>query len=113
MAPLLPQLPYGSSTDRLIFPRIAIKQRPGNRVVVREKEKVLDEKVIQRTTEEVPDPVTGKTQLVTVEYVEKLIETEVLQEFEAHTYSQNNHIQTQIFFTRFFLPFCTFSITML
>lgn len=38
---------------------------------------MLGEKVIQRTVEEVPDPITGEPQLVTVEYVEKVIETEV------------------------------------
>lgn len=44
---------------------------------MREKEKVVDEKVIQRETKEVPDPVTGERHMVTVEYVEKVIETEV------------------------------------
>lgn len=59
-----------------VFPRIAVKSRPGA-LFVREKEKVVDEKVIQREIKEVPDPVTGERQLVTVEYVEKVIETEV------------------------------------
>lgn len=65
-----------SGNRQLIFPRIAVKSRPGT-LTVREKEKVVDEKVIQRKVEEVSDPVTGKPQLVTVEIVEKVIETEV------------------------------------
>ncbi|XP_063706135.1 uncharacterized protein LOC134835195 [Culicoides brevitarsis] len=59
-----------------VFPRIAVKSRPGA-LFVREKEKVVDEKVIQREIKEIPDPVTGERQFVTVEYVEKVIETEV------------------------------------
>ncbi|XP_055616759.1 protein lap4-like isoform X10 [Toxorhynchites rutilus septentrionalis] len=55
------------------FPRIAIKSKStGNEVVVRETEKVVEEKVIQQRTEEVPGG-----GLRTVEYVEKVIETEV------------------------------------
>jgi hypothetical protein len=45
-------------------------------VTVREKETVLDEKIIQRT-EEVPDPQTGEPTIQTFEYVEKVIEREV------------------------------------
>lgn len=45
-------------------------------MTVREKETVLDEKVVQRT-EEVSDPITGVPTLTTYEYVEKTIETEV------------------------------------
>jgi hypothetical protein len=45
-------------------------------VTVREKETVLDEKIIQRT-EEVPDPRTGEPTIQTFEYVEKVIEREV------------------------------------
>lgn len=59
----------------LVFPRIAVKSRPGA-LVVREKEKVLDEKITRRT-EEVPCPITGEPQIRTIEYIEKLIETEV------------------------------------
>lgn len=59
----------------ILFPRIAVKSCPGA-VVVRETEKVLDEKVTTRT-EEVPCPLTGKPHLRTVEVVEKIIETEV------------------------------------
>lgn len=45
-------------------------------MTVREKETVLDERVVQRT-EEVSDPITGIPTLTTYEYVEKTIETEV------------------------------------
>ncbi|XP_070507227.1 protein lap4 isoform X11 [Chironomus tepperi] len=61
--------------SRLKFPRIAIKLRPGQ-VTVREKETILDEKIIQRT-EEVSDPLTGEPTIQTFEYVEKVIEREV------------------------------------
>nr|XP_029711878.1 protein lap4-like isoform X16 [Aedes albopictus] len=55
------------------FPRIAVKSKDtGNERVVRETEKVVEEKVIQQRTEELPDG-----GLRTVEYVEKVIETEV------------------------------------
>jgi hypothetical protein len=49
---------------------------------VREKETVLDEKIIQRT-EEVSDPLTGEPTLQTFEYVETTIETEV-SEYDRH-----------------------------
>lgn len=52
-----------------------MKSRPGA-LIVRETEKVLDEKVTQRT-EEVQCPITGEPKLRTVEYIEKVIETEV------------------------------------
>lgn len=64
-----------STKSRLKFPRIAIKLRPGQ-VTVREKETVLDEKIVQRT-EEVCDPYTGEPTIQTFEYVEKTIEREV------------------------------------
>ncbi|CAG9802551.1 unnamed protein product [Chironomus riparius] len=64
-----------SAKSRLKFPRIAIKLRPGQ-VTVREKETILDEKIIQRT-EEVSDPITGEPTFQTFEYVEKVIEREV------------------------------------
>ncbi|XP_055525254.1 protein scribble homolog isoform X12 [Wyeomyia smithii] len=55
------------------FPRIAVKTRPtGNERVVRETEKVLGEKILEQRTEEVPGG-----GLRTVEYIEKVIETEV------------------------------------
>lgn len=44
--------------------------------MVREREKVLDERVV-RLTKEVPCPITGLPKLQTIEYVEKVIETEV------------------------------------
>ena len=45
-------------------------------MTVREKETVLDEKIVQRT-EEVHDPTTGEPKIQTFEYVEKVIEREV------------------------------------
>uniref|UniRef100_A0A182QNL5 Scribbled n=1 Tax=Anopheles farauti TaxID=69004 RepID=A0A182QNL5_9DIPT len=59
--------------DRLArrFPRLAVKSRPGSEVVVRETETVVEEKVTRRT-EEAPG---GGVR--TVEYIEKVIETEV------------------------------------
>lgn len=60
----------------IVFPRIAIKSSPGA-VVVRETEKVVDEKRTQHT-EEVPCPLTGVPHLRTVEVIEKIIETEVV-----------------------------------
>lgn len=61
--------------QQVVFPRIAIKSQHGA-VIVRETEKVVDEKVTLRT-EEVPCPITGVPHLRTVEVVEKVIETEV------------------------------------
>lgn len=58
-----------------MFPRIAVKSSPGA-LVVRETEKIVDEKVTLRT-EEIPCPITGVPHLRTVEVVEKTIETEV------------------------------------
>ncbi|CAD6994881.1 unnamed protein product [Ceratitis capitata] len=60
---------------KIVFPKIAIKSSDGP-VIIREREKILDEKIVRRT-EEVPCPVTGRPQLRTVEYIEKIIETEV------------------------------------
>lgn len=45
-------------------------------MIVREREKVVDERVVRRT-KEVPCPITGQPKLQTIEYVEKVIETEV------------------------------------
>lgn len=59
----------------LVFPKIAIRSSTGP-ITVREREKVIDERIVQRT-EEVPCPMTGEPQLRTVEYIEKVIETEV------------------------------------
>ncbi|XP_039231985.1 protein lap4 isoform X3 [Drosophila yakuba] len=60
---------------KIVFPKIAIKSSDGP-VIVREREKILDEKIVRRT-EEVACPITGRPQLRTVEYIEKIIETEV------------------------------------
>ncbi|XP_064550651.1 uncharacterized protein scrib isoform X14 [Drosophila montana] len=64
-----------ASEPKIVFPKIAIKSSDGP-VIVREREKILDEKIVRRT-EEVPCPITGQPQLRTVEYIEKIIETEV------------------------------------
>ncbi|KAL9696075.1 hypothetical protein quinque_015360 [Culex quinquefasciatus] len=65
--------PIAPKPPTVRFPRIAVKSREtGNEVVLRETEKVLDEKVIGGRTEELPGG-----GLRTVEYVEKVIETEV------------------------------------
>lgn len=69
------QLQLTTSTTNDTYPRITVKSRPGA-LIVRETEKILDEKVIQRT-EEISCPITGESKLQTVEYIEKLIETEV------------------------------------
>lgn len=68
-------LTLNKDRTRVKFPRIAIKLRPGT-LTVRETEKILDERVIQRT-QEVPSPTTGIPKLQTIEYVEKIIEKEV------------------------------------
>lgn len=61
----------------IIFPRIAIKTEINpDALVIRETEKVLDEKITTRT-EEIVDDVTGLSHLRTVQVVEKIIETEV------------------------------------
>ncbi|XP_017846471.1 protein lap4 isoform X18 [Drosophila busckii] len=60
---------------KIVFPKIAIKSSDGP-IIVREREKILDEKIVRRT-EEIADPITGLPQLRTVEYIEKIIETEV------------------------------------
>ncbi|TMW47387.1 hypothetical protein DOY81_007531 [Sarcophaga bullata] len=60
---------------KIVFPKIAIKSSDGP-IIIREREKILDEKIVRRT-EEVPCPITGRPQLRTVEYIEKIIETEV------------------------------------
>lgn len=44
---------------------------------MREKETVLDEKIIETKEEVVVDPMTGEETVQTFEYVEKTIETEV------------------------------------
>lgn len=63
------------TNEVIVFPKIAIRSSDGP-IVIREREKILDEKIVRRT-EEVPCPVTGQPQLRTVEYIEKIIETEV------------------------------------
>lgn len=67
--------PFWNVFQSILFPRISVKSSPGA-LIVRETEKVLDEKITTRT-EEVPCPLTGIPHLRTVEVVEKIIETEV------------------------------------
>ncbi|KYN00224.1 Protein lap4 [Cyphomyrmex costatus] len=62
-----------SSAD---FPKLAVRSKVGPPKEIRESEKVVDEKVTQRT-EEYTDEVTGERRVRTVEYVEKLIEHQV------------------------------------
>ncbi|KAK9878834.1 hypothetical protein WA026_003669 [Henosepilachna vigintioctopunctata] len=62
-----------SSAD---FPKLAVRSKAARDTVVRESEKILDERVVQKT-EEFVDERTGETRVRTVEYVEKLIEKEV------------------------------------
>lgn len=66
---------FVKQAKKIVFPKIAIKSSDGP-VIIREREKILDEKIVRRT-EEVPCPITGRPQLRTVEYIEKIIETEV------------------------------------
>lgn len=61
---------------------------------IRESEKVVDEKVTRRT-EEYLDEVTGERRVRTVEYVEKLIERQVL-----HTFSKDFASAIEVSHTR-------------
>lgn len=74
-------------------------------MIVRETEKVLDEKVTLRT-EEVPCPITGIPHLRTVEVVEKVIETEVSKIKKIKIISTNLYImsttKTMVFFPQLF-----------
>ncbi|XP_077288183.1 scribble planar cell polarity protein isoform X1 [Arctopsyche grandis] len=63
-------------TEPWKLPRIAIRTKPGPILAIKEKEKLLDEKITSKT-EEYICPVTGDTKVRTVEYIEKLIEKEV------------------------------------
>lgn len=49
-------------------------------MTVREKETILDEKIIETKEEVVVDPITGEHSVQTFEYVEKTIEKEVCYE---------------------------------
>uniref|UniRef100_A0A182MLV3 PEHE domain-containing protein n=1 Tax=Anopheles culicifacies TaxID=139723 RepID=A0A182MLV3_9DIPT len=82
------------------FPRLAVKSRPGNEIVVRETEKVVEEKVTRRTEEA---PGGG---LRTVEYIEKVIETEVSNGDDAMMARTNVETKTNTSAPIFtFLPF--------
>lgn len=58
-------------------------------MTVREREKVVDERVVRRT-EEISCPITGQPKLQTIEYVEKVIETEVRRTNERTNESLNS-----------------------
>ncbi|XP_050349292.1 protein scribble homolog isoform X9 [Nymphalis io] len=65
-----------SPSEKWPLPRIALRTKPGPILAVKEKEKLLDERITLRT-EEYVCPATGETKVRTVEYIEKLIEKEV------------------------------------
>ncbi|XP_062525015.1 protein lap4 isoform X11 [Bombyx mori] len=65
-----------SPTENWPLPRIALRTKPGPILAVKEKEKLLDERITLRT-EEYVCPATGETKVHTVEYIEKVIEKEV------------------------------------
>ncbi|XP_041968097.1 protein lap4 isoform X17 [Aricia agestis] len=65
-----------SPPEKWPLPRIALRTKPGPILAVKEKEKLLDERITVRT-EEYVCPTTGDTKVRTVEYIEKVIEKEV------------------------------------
>ncbi|CAG4945262.1 unnamed protein product [Colias eurytheme] len=65
-----------SPSEKWPLPRIALRTKPGPILAVKEKEKLLDERITLRT-EEYVCPATGETKVRTVEYIEKVIEKEV------------------------------------
>ncbi|XP_049871261.1 protein scribble homolog isoform X11 [Pectinophora gossypiella] len=65
-----------SPSEKWPLPRIALRTKPGPILAVKEKEKLLDERITLRT-EEFVCPTTGETKVRTVEYIEKVIEKEV------------------------------------
>ncbi|XP_038218105.1 protein scribble homolog isoform X17 [Zerene cesonia] len=65
-----------SPSEKWPLPRIALRTKPGPILAVKEKEKLLDERITLRT-EEYVCPATGDTKVRTVEYIEKVIEKEV------------------------------------
>ncbi|GBP26027.1 Protein lap4 [Eumeta japonica] len=65
-----------SPSEKWPLPRIALRTKPGPILAVKEKEKLLDERITLRA-EEYVCPTTGETKVRTVEYIEKLIEKEV------------------------------------
>ncbi|XP_052748664.1 protein lap4-like isoform X4 [Galleria mellonella] len=65
-----------SPSEKWPLPRIALRTKPGPILAVKEKEKLLDERITLRT-EEYVCPSTGETKVRTVEYIEKVIEKEV------------------------------------
>ncbi|XP_073952347.1 uncharacterized protein isoform X6 [Choristoneura fumiferana] len=65
-----------SPSEKWPLPRIALRTKPGQILAVKEKEKLLDERITFRS-EEFVCPATGETKVRTVEYIEKVIEKEV------------------------------------
>ncbi|XP_048007105.1 protein scribble homolog isoform X10 [Leguminivora glycinivorella] len=65
-----------SPSEKWPLPRIALRTKPGQILAVKEKEKLLDERITFRS-EEYVCPATGETKVRTVEYIEKVIEKEV------------------------------------
>lgn len=76
---------------------------------MREREKILDEKIVRRT-EEVPDPITGQPQLRTVEYIEKIIETEVRQVKKKNTTQYKINTTKLLYHIHLFFPDIFFQI---
>ncbi|XP_026731929.1 protein lap4 isoform X4 [Trichoplusia ni] len=68
--------PPREKSEKWPLPRIALRTKPGQILAVKEKEKLLDERITLRT-EEYVCPATGETKVRTVEYIEKVIEKEV------------------------------------
>ncbi|KAJ8719039.1 hypothetical protein PYW07_016595 [Mythimna separata] len=73
---ILEDPPRENSNEKWPLPRIALRTKPGPILAVKEKEKLLDERITLRT-EEFVCPATGETKVRTVEYIEKVIEKEV------------------------------------
>ncbi|XP_063827466.1 protein scribble homolog isoform X3 [Ostrinia nubilalis] len=69
-----------SPSEKWPLPRIALRTKPGPILAVKEKEKLLDERITLRT-EEYVCPTTGETKVRTVEYIEKVIEKETIPGF--------------------------------
>ncbi|XP_053605451.1 protein lap4 isoform X3 [Plodia interpunctella] len=65
-----------SPSEKWPLPRIALRTKPGPILAVKEKEKLVDERITLRT-EEYVCPSTGETKVRTVECIEKVFEKEV------------------------------------
>ncbi|XP_026318579.1 protein lap4 isoform X4 [Hyposmocoma kahamanoa] len=69
-----------SPSEKWPLPRIALRTKPGPILAIKEKEKLLNERITLRT-EEYLCPTTGETKVRTVEYIEKVIEKETVPGF--------------------------------